>query len=341
MRSLQYLPWLEQAGFNVTVQPFFSDESLSARYQKGTYSIFSLLKAYIYRIRALRARRQFDVVWIEKEALSWWPLRLELALLRDVPYVLDYDDAIFHNYDQHSNAWVRYFLGRRLDGLMADAALVVGGNNYLVQRASDAGTNWVEIIPTVIDLERYPAPIQPLAANINDPRIVWIGSPTTVHYLQEIREALQILSKRVPYVLRVIGGGAVDLPGVEVELIDWAEATEVESICICQVGIMPLTDSAWERGKCGYKLIQYMACGLPVVASDVGVNSEIVRNGDNGFVVNTTDEWVRALSELLMTPALLAQMGSAGRLRVESEYCIQKTGPKIAQLLQRVVDKSS
>lgn len=341
LRSLQYIPWLEQMGLQVTVQSFLSDESLSARYQKGTYSIWSLLRAYGRRVHTLRARRQFDVVWIEKEALPWWPLWLELALLRGVPYVLDYDDAIFHTYDQHSSALVRRLFGRRLDGLMAAATLVIGGNSYLAQRARDAGAFWVEILPTVIDIERYPLLKHQLTERVEAPRIVWIGSPSTVHYLQEIRAALQCLSQRIPYVLRVIGGGHVDLPGVEVEVIDWAEATEVESIRACQIGIMPLTDSLWERGKCGYKLIQYMACGLPVVASGVGVNSEIVRHGDNGFIANTIDEWVDSLSQLLSSPDLSTRMGIAGQGRVEDRYCIQKTGPQIVQLLQAAAGKHS
>lgn len=342
LRSLQYLPWYEQAGLQVTAQPLLSDEFLSRRYQRGSYAVWSLLKAYARRLRILLARRQFDVVWIEKEALPWFPLWLELALLRDVPYVLDYDDAVFHNYDQHANAWVRRLLGRRLDGLMAQATLVVGGNHYLAQRARDAGAPWVEVVPTVIDLVRYPSQPQMLAAPLVEgalPRVVWIGSPSTVRYLQLLREPLQALSARQPFVLRVIGGGVVDLPGVQVEVVPWTEATEVENISACQVGVMPLLDSLWERGKCGYKLIQYMACGLPVVASGVGINPEIVRHGENGFVADTHQDWVDALGKLLADSSLRVAMGASGRRRVENEYCIQKTGPRMAQLLRSTAEK--
>ena len=342
MRSLQYLPWLEQAGLQVVVKPLLPDELLSFRYQHGSYGLWSLLKAYSRRSCTLMTRRQFDVVWIEKEALPWWPLWLELVLLRGVPYVLDYDDAIYHNYDQHANSWVRHLFGRRLDGLMAQATLVVGGNNYLAQRARDAGAPWVEVVPTVIDMVRYPAQPKTLVESPVDgglPRIVWIGSPSTVRYLQLIREPLQALSARQPFVLRVIGGGAVDLPGVQVEVTAWTEATEVENISVCQVGVMPLVDSVWERGKCGYKLIQYMACGLPVVASGVGVNPEIVLHEENGFVADTADEWVTALGKLLQSPSLRRQMGAAGRHRVENEYSIQKTGPWMAQLLRSAARK--
>ena len=343
LRSFQYGPWLEQAGLHYKVEPLLSDYLLKVRYTQGGYALGSLVKAYARRLCALMERRKFDVVWIEKEALPWWPLWLELLLLRGVPYVLDYDDAIFHNYDQHANFWVRRLFGRRIDGLMAQSALVVGGNHYLAQRALNARAPWVEVIATVIDLTRYPyqpqtSEIAPVALSDADglPRVVWIGSPSTVQYLQLIHKPLQILATRYPFVLRVIGGGPVDLPGVLVEVVAWTEETEVENITACQVGVMPLRDSLWERGKCGYKLIQYMACGLPVVASGTGVNPELVRHDENGFVANTADEWVTALGKLLQSPTLRRQMGAAGRHRVENEYCIQKTGPRMAQLLRSV-----
>ena len=346
MRFLQYLPLFAQEGLHVTVLPLLSDELLSLRYQQGTYGMWSLLKTYARRLRALMVRQQFDLVWIEKEALPWWPLWLELALLRGVPYVLDYDDAVFHNYDQHTNFWVRRLFGCRLDGLMAEAALVVGGNHYLAQRALNAGAQRAEVVPTVIDLSRYPHPPQKsatvlaaLPAADDLPRVVWIGSPSTLRYLQVIHEPLKALAARHPFVLRVIGGDAVDLPGVQLEVVAWAEATEVENISACHVGVMPLFDSLWERGKCGYKLIQYMACGLPVVASGVGVNPEIVRHGENGFLANTAEEWVTSLGKLLQSPSLRRQMGAAGRQRVENEYCIQKTGPLVAQLLRSAAGK--
>jgi glycosyltransferase involved in cell wall biosynthesis len=267
---------------------------------------------------------------------------MERALLHGVPYVLDYDDAIFHNYDQHVKSWVRRVYGRRLDKLMAGAALVVSGNNYLAQRADDAGAHWVEVIPSVIDLARYPLLVKARVNTASDclPRIVWIGSPSTVHYLQLIRDALKAVADQNPFVLRIIGGGKIDLPGVSVEVMPWSEATETDNIRHCTIGIMPLLDSSWERGKCGYKLIQYMACGLPVVGSEVGVNPEVVTSGENGFLVTNTDDWVVALTRLLCDPSLCAEMGEAGRRRVVQTYCIQQTGHVVAKLLRLVAESS-
>jgi len=288
--------------------------------------------AYSHRVLQLMRRHLFDLVWIEKEALPWLPVWIERALLCGVPYVLDFDDALFHHYDLHPSPLVRCFLGHRLDLLMADARLVVCGNDYLAERAKHAGAPWVEVLPTAIDLERYHSP----PADNSDcdvPRIVWIGSPTTVHYLNLIHKSLLSLRERYPFKLRVIGA-RLDLLGIDVEYIDWSEESEVSAIQACQVGIMPLLDSPWERGKCGYKLIQYMACGLPVVASPVGVNHMIVHEGVNGFLAGSHDEWVVKLESLLRDEPLRQRMGTAGRLRVESEYCIQETGPRLIQLLR-------
>lgn len=334
LRMLQYLPTLASADVYVQVQSLFDDATLAARYQRGGYTMAEALRCFAQRVAALRRRQQFDLLWIEKEALPWWPLWAEAALLRGVPYVLDYDDAVFHNYDQHRLTAVRQIYGRRLDRLMARAALVVAGNDYLAQRARDAGAGWVEVLPTAIDLVRYPGPLPKAALPEGAVQtIVWIGSPSTVSYLQMLAEPLQQLAQRLPFMLRVIGG-EVSMPGVEVECVPWAEDTEVLRITEGDIGVMPLFDSPWERGKCGYKLIQYMACGLPVVASPIGVNTRIVQQGLNGLLATDAQGWVGALERLLADAQLRAQMGAAGRQRVEQEYCLQVTGPRLAGWLR-------
>ncbi|CAJ0894406.1 glycosyltransferase family 4 protein [Ralstonia mannitolilytica] len=331
LRFFQYFPWLEGAGMKIVEHTLLSDQMLQRRYASGRYEPMSLLHAYFERCLKLMRRHQFDLIWIEKEALQWTPLWLERGLLRGIPYVLDYDDAVFHNYDQHANRWVRRLYGHRLDGLMAQAALVVVGNDYLAQRARDAGAKKVEVVPTVIDLERYRTNATPVKSSV--PRIVWIGSPSTTRYLNLVAKPLRELITRQPFVLRVIGGEGTSLPDIPIEELSWSEASEVAMIQESDIGIMPLEDSVWERGKCGYKLIQYMACGLPVVASDVGVNSQIVMQGKNGYLAQAAADWIAALETLLMDRALRSRMGLAGRQRVEDLYCVQRTGDRMAQLL--------
>ncbi|WP_404303061.1 glycosyltransferase family 4 protein [Alicycliphilus denitrificans] len=335
LRFLDYVPALQVHNIHVHPQVLFDNAALTTRYARGGYGLALAARCFAGRVAALRQRGRFDVLWIEKEALPMWPLWLERGLLRGVPFVLDYDDAVFHNYDRHRLAAVRWLYGRRLDGLMARSHLVMAGNPYLAERAQAAGAQRVEPLPTVIDLQRYPRPSGRKPTE-NVPRIVWIGSPSTAQYLQLLHQPLQDLAAQQPFVLRVIGA-LVDLPGVPLELVDWAEDTEVADVAACDIGVMPLLDSPWERGKCGYKLIQYMACGLPVVASPVGVNGHIVQQGRNGFLADTAQAWVTALAKLLADAALRQQMGQAGRLRVEQEYCLQVTAPRLAGLLRGAV----
>jgi glycosyltransferase involved in cell wall biosynthesis len=333
LRMMQYLPALEAAGFEVHVQAFIDDETLAARYDRGSYSLSNVIGCYGQRVKAMLKRKAFNLVWIEKEALQWWPLWLEKLLLSNIPYVLDFDDAVFHHYDQHRVSLVRKLYGKRIDGLMVQAALVVCGNDYLAERAKHAGAPRVEVLPTVIDLDRYPVQIQRAESAL--PRIVWIGSPSTVKYLDLLREPLQALTRTTPFIFRTIGG-EFHVDGVQTECLPWTEATEVSDIMACDVGVMPLEDTAWERGKCGYKLIQYMACGLSVVASPVGVNPNIVSNGVNGLLASSPAEWLESFKHLLSETQARQNMGQAGRLQVEHEYSLQVTAPKLEGWLKGI-----
>lgn len=332
LRALDYIPWFKSASIEATVSPLFNDAMLSRKYRYGDYGLMGLLATYLKRVCVLATTRQYDLIWIEKEALPWLPAWLEKWLLRGRPYVLDFDDAIFHNYDLHRFDWVQRVYGRRIDRLMAGARLITAGNQYLANRAIASGARWVEIVPTVIDLRRYAA--KTVYSKLSEPRIVWIGSPSTVKYLLGLAVPLGALSKLRPFTLRVIGAEVKNMPGVNVETLPWRLNTEAGLIGECDIGIMPLQDSPWERGKCGYKLIQYMASGLPVVASGVGVNSSIVRVGENGLLANSGDEWVAALGQLLNSADLRRDWGMAGRQRVEDEFCTQKIGSRLAQLLR-------
>jgi glycosyltransferase involved in cell wall biosynthesis len=250
-----------------------------------------------------------------------------------VPYVVDYDDAVFHRYDQHQSPVVRRLLGKKIDRVMRDAALVVAGNEYIKTRARLAGAKRVEIIPTVVDLNRY-AVVPPLETDVFT--VGWIGSPVTAYNLQLIRPALEAFSERCPTRLVAVGSGDLVLGNVPVEVKPWKESTEVQEIQQFDVGIMPLTDAPFERGKNGFKLIQYMACARPVIASPVGVNQEIISEGANGFLAVTSEDWIRALELLENDGCLRRRLGEAGRQVVEARYSLQAAAPKLAELLQSV-----
>jgi len=166
-------------------------------------------------------------------------------------------------------------------------------------------------------------------------RIVWIGTPETVKFLNFLAGPLAELAKRYSFTLRVIGAGNMIMPGVPIELLPWNADTEYSMISNCDIGIMPLTDTPWERGKCAYKLIQYMACAIPVVASPVGANSDVVIDGENGFLATSEGDWVKKLEQLLDNAELRQRLGAAGRMRVESNYCLQKTASKLINLITK------
>ena len=161
LRSLQYLPYLQAAGIDVTVCPLFDDGYLERLYAGRGRSIGSVALRYGIRARSLRRAGGTDLLWIEKEALPYLPYWIERALMPSgVPYVVDYDDAVFHNYDLSGRSWVRDLLGRKIDGVMAGAAAVICGNDYLAERARKAGAVRIELVPTVVDVDRYCFPPQ-------------------------------------------------------------------------------------------------------------------------------------------------------------------------------------
>ena len=334
LRMMQYLLWLESAGIEMTVEPLFSDAYVSGL-QRNSRKLGDVAQAYAGRVKALLGSRSFDLVWVEKEVLPWLPAWVEQALLPGrVPFVLDYDDAVFHYYDLHRNPLVKRLLGGKHRALMRGAALVVAGNQYLADFAWRAGARRVEVVPTVIDLYRYPAERRRLAKlDAEPPCVGWIGQRATASFLAPYKPLFERMSAAGQARFAAIGIDAQSL-GLPMDSIAWSEQTEVASIASFDIGIMPLVDEPFERGKCGYKLIQYMACGLPVVASPVGVNRQIVEHGVNGFLADTPEEWEYALQTLVADVGLRQRMGRAGRLKVEQQYCIQATGPRMAALLR-------
>jgi glycosyltransferase involved in cell wall biosynthesis len=340
-RMYQYLPFLREQGFAVTVAPLLDDAYLEQRYSGRRVALLRLTRSYGRRIADLLTSGRFDLVWLEKEMFPWIPAWIERALMRvGVPYVVDYDDAVFHNYDRHRLAIVRRLMGTKIDDVMRGAALVVVCNRYLAERARVAGARWIELVPTTVELARYARPTPPLNTTFT---IGWIGTPWTARYLELVRPALHEVCRNGQARFVAIGAGSLNWDEVPVEVVPWSEATEVAELQKLDVGIMPLPNSPFERGKCGLKLIQYMACGRPVVASPVGVNCEIVLDGVNGFTAANNDEWVTALRTLRDDPAHRERMGRVGRRNVEEKLSLEITAPRLAGLLRNTAagDRSS
>ncbi|QEY59397.1 glycosyltransferase family 4 protein [Pseudomonas sp. C27(2019)] len=332
VRFLQYLPYFSSQGIDMAVKPLFSDAYVQALYS-GNSKWKEVVKGYFYRLFLLFTARKYDLVIIEKELFPFMPALAErfLRIIR-VPYLVDYDDAIFHNYDRHKNPVVRRLLGKKIDTVMRLSSAVTVGNSYLAERANKAGAIKAEIIPTVIDAERYQCQREATPEVIT---VGWIGTPQTSRYLKPLLPVFESLQKKYSVRFVAIGANANDFVGTPVEAWPWTEITEVSSIQQLDIGIMPLTDSPWERGKCGYKLIQYMACAIPVVASPVGVNCEIVREGENGMLAGSIDEWSSALDAMLKAgPERLEEMGRVGRKSVDDWYSLNRQKSRFLEVMR-------
>ena len=334
LRFFQYLPYLEKTGFSFTIRPFFEDNYLTDLYN-GKMPLFSVLKSYIARLGTVLSATRFDAIWMEAELFRWLPVWVEEALLPSgVPLVVDYDDAIFDWYESQRFPGVSRLLGQKINKIMATADLVVVGNDYLGKRARLAGARRIEKVPTVVDIDRYFVSDRDVTRCVT---VGWIGTPFTAKFLSHISEALQAVVNKYGVNIVVVGAKPQQWDGLPVEVRPWQENTEVAEIQDFDIGLMPLPDEPYERGKCGYKLIQYMACGKPVVASPVGANTEIVRHGENGFLATTTDEWIDALSRLIEDPNLRFRMGQAGRSLVERDYSLQVQAPRLEGMLRSVI----
>lgn len=335
LRSYQYLPYLKQQGIEVTANALFDDRYLQLLYSKKTKSIAAVVTYYTQRLACLLTAKRYDLVWIEKELLPSLPAFAEMLLNKfRIPYIVDYDDAIFHRYDQHKNPVIRSLLKNKIGKVMQQARTVIAGNSYLAEYARKWQAARVEILPTVIDLERYSADTTP-----NNERLTigWIGTPATQAYLKIIAPVLTKASQDYGIQIFAVGARELELPGVTLHCIPWSEAGEVAVIQQFDIGIMPLPDQAFERGKCGYKLIQYMACAKPVIASPIGVNSDIVKHGETGLLAINEQEWLHAIATLKDNKEKSRQMGRAGRTLVESDYCLQVTAPRLHKIIEQAL----
>lgn len=334
VRHIQYLKYFAAHGISVSVSPLLSDTYLKALYE-GRNRFLEATAGYGCRIRALAGVTSYDALIIEKELFPFLPTLFERFFLSlGVPYIVDYDDAYFHKYDLHSRSLVRSIFSGKIDSLMRHSELVIAGNGYLASRAHEAGANHVEVIPTVVDTERY----LPYEQRRNNPLVIgWVGTPKTSRYLHPLTDVFAKLKEKFGVRFVAVGARPEDFARTVVEVLPWSEKKEVSLIQQFDIGIMPLDDSAWARGKCGYKLIQYMACGVPVVASPVGVNSEIVNSEDLGRLAKTPAEWYETLACLLAKEgADRAEMGKRCRSRVEAWYSLQVQAPRLCAAILSV-----
>lgn len=327
----QYIPGLLNLGIKFEICHLLDDDYLRRSFSGGSPSIFELLKMVSRRLENLRGQEQYDLAMLHCELFPLLPGGIERALIK-LPYIYDFDDAFFLKYRSPRFKLLAPVLSNKFDTVIAGAAAVTAGNQVLAGYAKQHNSN-TGLLPTVVDTLRY----LPARAGRNAIFTVgWIGSPSTAVYLSELIEPLTDLAKEGAVRLVVIGGKAPAIPGVTVIELPWSEASEIELINSFDVGVMPLPDDDWARGKCAFKLIQYMACAVPVIASRVGANVDVV-DAECGFLASNVQEWLAALRFLRDRQDRREKMGEAGRERIVQHYSLERNLPVLAEVIHKVV----
>ena len=332
-RLAQYVPGLAELGIDLRVKSLLGDEYLRRRFSGGGPPLVAMVRDGAERLKQLRHLAGFDMAVVHCELFPFMPGWLERALIRK-PYIYDMDDAFYLRYRLGRKRIARSVLGGKFDSVMAGAAAVTAGNSVLAEYALKHNPT-VKQLPTVVDTDRY----VPVTGRRNPVFTVgWIGSPSTASYLPELVAPLAALGAEAPLNFVVIGGKAPSIPNVNVIEVEWQEHTEVDLINTFDVGVMPLPDDDWARGKCAFKLIQYMACAVPVVASPVGANVDVVTPAC-GLTAGTSNEWVQALKKIRDDPSLRKRMGEAGHQRVVEHYSLHMALPKLAEVIHMAARK--
>lgn len=319
VRLRQYLLPMQNHGINIYLQSLLIDAYIKSRFENRSLPFFKLALSLLSRIKRLLFSKDFDIAIVHCELLPLFPHWLERLLLRK-PYIFDFDDAFYLRYRTGKLHWLQYFYGAKIDKSISRAAAVTAGNAYLADYAKRLNRNTV-LLPSVVDTDYY-VPIKK-AKETTIFTIGWIGSPTTSVYLDQIIEPLTCLGREGQVHFIVIGAKCPKISGIQVTENDWNFSSEISLINSFDVGIMPLVDDEWSRGKCAYKLVQYMACGVPVVASRVGANIDVV-TPDCGFLATDSEDWILALRKIRDRPNLRHSMGLAARKHVVENYSLAR-----------------
>lgn len=340
-RIYQFLPFLRAAGIECAVRPFTSPELFRLLKKPGAYARKSLLtvQASVRRLFDALASREYGLLFIHREAFPFgtpWMERICRRFNRRL--VFGFDDAIYAGH-QDAHIGIHPFLykfkyGPHVDWTIRNSVHVIVGNDFLAAYARRLNPN-VTVVPTVIDTQVFRPSEHPGGSKI---RIGWMGSPTTSGYLYALQEVLKELVRRHPEELEIHFYGDPHVPrftpGVFVH--DFCLETEVQDLQSLDIGIMPLPDNEWTKGKCAFKAIQYMAVGMPTVASPVGMVRELIVDHHTGLLASSAEEWLQKLSLLIESKALRQQIGARGRKRVEEGFSLEVWGPRFARLLENV-----
>lgn len=322
-RFEQYLGFLGENGYSCDFDPLLDEKRDKIFYGPGNYlrKMGILLHSYVQRFGNLRRAKEYDIIFIFREAVYTRSTFFEKRFAKKAKVIFDFDDSIWLPNVSEANRKFAFLKNPdKTKTLIALADLVFAGNDYLAGYSRKFNSN-VAIVPTTIDTDEYRRIPREKNSKIC---IGWSGSKTTIQHFSHAIPALRQLKEKYGEQIEicVIGDEAYRNDELEIIGLPWKKATEIDDLSRIDIGIMPLPDDEWSRGKCGLKGLQYMALEIPAIMSPVGVNSDIITDGENGMLADTTDEWVEKLSLLVDDADLRKKLGKAGRQTVEEYYSV-------------------
>jgi L-malate glycosyltransferase len=337
----QYFESWELNGYDVDVSPFMSESMQQIVYKKGHFfaKIKGVLGGYFRRIALLFKIRRYDIAYVFLWATPFGPPIFEWIICRLAKKIIfDIDDLVFLKNNPHEKKYLSWIKGKNKPiYLMKNADHVITCTPYLDNFARQFNSNTTDISST-INTETY----IPVNSYKNDHILVlgWSGSHTTAKYLYLLKDVLLELNKKITFKLLVMGDDSFNIEGLDVEAISWKEEYEVQTLQRMDIGLYPLPlDEEWVLGKSGLKALQYMALGIPTIATNVGCNNRVMIHEESGLLVKTKEEWLVAFEKLMNNKALRKQIGEKARQRVENLYSIKATAPVYLQILEKVKNK--
>jgi glycosyltransferase involved in cell wall biosynthesis len=331
---------LREAGWTVDFYPFEDARLHEVLYRPGhrVAKTRGLLSCYLRHLALIRRRPPCDLIFIYREAALVGPAVLErFAARMGVPIVYDIDDPVFLPYKSPTSGWFSLLkCPGKTRTLMRLSDRVIAINDALAGYARRLN-RLVSVIPNFVDTERYrPAPRSATGSGAT-PRFVWMGSRSTIANLRLLAEPLQRLQGRCPAAVRIVGVGDVPLTGVQLEFRPWSVDTEVADLQDCDVGLAPIPDVPWNKWKFFLKVVQYMAVGLPVVASRVGSNAEVIEDGVNGFLAGSAEEWTDRLHRLATDEGLRRRMSAAARETAQRRFSVEALRGQVVSTFESVL----
>ena len=341
-RFEQYLTFFKEKNFEVTHFYLVSEKDDKLLYSKGNLIRKAiLLLKYVLRLTKLcRSISNYDICFVQREVIFLWTFYFERIISKKTNLVYDFDDSIFLPNISENNKNFSFLKGcKKIKEIIKISDLIFAGNSYLGEYALNYNKN-VKIVPTTIDTDIYSEVSLPKNELVT---IGWSGSVTTIKHFEYAIPFLKIIKEKYgdAISIKVIGDKNYLNKDLDIVGLPWVKETELLDLSSIDIGIMPLPNDKWAKGKCGLKGLQYMSLGIPTLMSPVGVNSEIIEDGVNGFLCGHIDEWIDRISQLIESPKLRTKIGANGKQTVETKYSVNVWKEKYLNYFQSLLNEKN